>query len=93
MSNDIFYLGLYKTNNERAMERIFSFVERWKVPLNSANASFNGTRSMELSILDHFLKSVFQFIPNFVSNSRTLCDVIKQNESEVGSDMLLVSDY
>ncbi len=25
------------------MERIFSFIERWKVPLNSAYASFNGT--------------------------------------------------
>ena len=38
---------LYKTNNEcfliRAMERIFSFVERWKVPLNLAYASFKGT--------------------------------------------------
>ena len=25
--------------------------------------------------------------------NRSICEVIKQNESEVGSDMLLVSDY
>ena len=45
VSNSLFWYYIKQIMNVfiRAMERIFSFGERWNVPFNSAVASLNGT--------------------------------------------------